>query len=364
MGIGQETLIDHIYEAAIVPEHWPNVLERISDDCSAFAAVLFSNTEKDQRWISSPAARDSVEKFFTEGWVDRNSRAANAFRKGFAAVPCFRTEAELYDGDEYERDPIYLEYFRPNGMGWSASTAVVVPHGDLIILSVERAYKDGPVPAAAVAHLDAVRPYLARSAMLAARLSFERSKTAVETLSALGLAACAVDRAGVVLVTNSQFDAERALWTTRGGNRIVLHHRNADARLYEALRVIDHPTGVHSLPVMAEDKSSPAVLHIVPVRREAHDIFARASAILVLTKPSREPTKAVPLLQALFDLSPAEAALAARIAAGQTVGGIAAADGRNSGTLRNQLKSVMHKIGCARQADLSRILAQLIPPAI
>ena len=54
----------------------------------------------------------------------------------------------------------------------------------------------------------------------------------------------------------------------------------------------------------------------------------------------------------LFELSPVEAAIAARIAV---------ADGKSVETVRNQLKSVLDMTGCRRQADLARRLAQLIP---
>ena len=118
---------------------------------------------------------------------------------------------------------------------------------------------------------------------------------------------------------------------------------------------------MRSLPIPAQGDGTPAVLHVVPIRRAAHDLFTGSSAILVLSKPSSSATEATPLLQALFDLTPAEAAIAARIAAGETVERIALAAGKSVATVRNQLQSVLDKTGCRRQVDLARLLAQLVP---
>jgi len=192
------------------------------------------------------------------------------------------------------------------------------------------------------------------------RLLFERARTAVETISALGLAACAVTETGVVLVANPEFDAEADVWTSRGGDRIALLDRRADGLLQNALGLIATEQGFRSLPIVAGERSLPGVLHIVPIRRAAHDLFGRAAAILILTKASNEPTRATALLQALFDLTPTEAVVTARIAAGQTIEQIAHADGKSIATVRNQVKNVLGKTGCRRQTELARLLIQLI----
>jgi DNA-binding CsgD family transcriptional regulator len=315
------------------------------------------------QWVSSPSLHETMSRFVGDGWTARNSRLANGMRRGLAFVPRFLTEADLFDEGECDRDPFYTEFLRSHGIGWSAGTLVALPHGDVLTFSIERAEEKGPMPIAALGLLDASRPHLARAAMIAARLSFERARTAVDTLSALGLAACAVSPAGTVLVANAEFDAEQQYWTTRGGNRIALADRRADRQLEAALATIESGSAVRSLPLLAESGGSPAVLHLVPVRRAAHDVFTRACAILVLTKASRAPTQGTSLLQALFDLSATEAQVAARISAGETAEQIAAADGKSVGTVRNQLKSVLAKTGCRRQVDLARLLAQLIPAA-
>lgn len=104
-------------------------------------------------------------------------------------------------------------------------------------------------------------------------------------------------------------------------------------------------------------------MHVVPIRRSAHDLFNHAAAILVLTTASTAVTEKTALLKALFDLTPTEASIAARVAAGHSLQAMATADAKSVETVRNQLKSVLAKTNCGRQLDLARLLTSLVPAA-
>jgi DNA-binding CsgD family transcriptional regulator len=352
-----ESLVDRIYEASVLPEFWPHVLRDFAQFAESREAALIATSNGSFKWIGSSASAEKLaqEHYKYPGGAERSSRLLALRRAGFA------TDREVYTEAEILGEPLFRDYLIPNGFGRGIATAIQMPGGDTIIFNAEGDYSLGPVEAALMQRLDSLRPHLARSALLSARMAFERARTAVETLSAIGLAACAVLQAGEVLVANRDFDTELSFWTTRGRDRIALYDRRGDRQLYDALGVIGTEQGVRSLPLIAQDGGLPAVLHVVPIRRAAHDLFTRAAAILVLTKASETPTQATSLLQALFDLSPTEATIAARIAAGQTAEQIASADAKSPDTVRNQLKSVLQKTGCRRQVDLARLLAQLVP---
>jgi DNA-binding CsgD family transcriptional regulator len=358
-GSPQEGLADRIYEASVLPEFWPDVLRDFVRLAESREGVMVATSGDGFKWIGSSALAEKLaqEHYSYEGGAERSRRLIGLQRAGFA------TDADVFTAEEMLRLPLYADYLIPNGFGQGIATAIQVPDGDTIIFHAEGSPHAGPVDPAVIRRLDGLRPDLARSALISARLSFERARTAVETLSGIGLAACAVDKAGVALIANRAFEAEDLLWTTRGGNRIALLDRRADRQLYDALGVLGTEQGVRSLPLVASSGGAPAVLHVVPIRRAAHDLFTRAAAILVLTKASEKPTQALSLLQALFDLSATEAHIAARISAGRSAEHIALADAKSVDTVRNQVKSVLQKTGCRRQVDLVRLLTQLIPPA-
>ena len=58
-----------------------------------------------------------------------------------------------------------------------------------------------------VQQLDALRPHLARSALLSARLQLERARVASETLALIGLPALVFDNQGKVLAANHLIEA-------------------------------------------------------------------------------------------------------------------------------------------------------------
>lgn len=354
---------ESVYEAALVPDRWPTALERLAQCADGFGAVLFSVTEWSTHWAASPELRPTMAAFVEEGWAARNSRMANGLRKGLHLEPRFVTEADYYGPGELEQDPLHLEFFWPRGFGYSAGTIAQLPHGDMLCYSVENRRDQGPVQPAAQQRLDALRPHLLRAATLAARLGVERARTAVETLAQLGFAAAAVTAQGRVLVANPAFEAAETILTTRGGDRIALLDRVADAALAVALARIGGVAGTRSLPLRGSDGLVRSVVHVVPVRRLANDIFSQAQAVLVVTT-AVDGTGSPALLQALFDLTAAEAALARQLAGGRSIEQIAAETGRSSATLRNQLKSVLAKTGCHRQSELVGLLTRLVPAGL
>ncbi|MBA2397202.1 MAG: helix-turn-helix transcriptional regulator [Bradyrhizobium sp.] len=69
---------------------------------------------------------------------------------------------------------------------------------------------------------------------------------------------------------------------------------------------------------------------------------------------------AAPLLQALFDLTPAEARTASQITEGKSIEQISFANGIAPNTIRTHLKSVFQKTGVQRQAELVSLLGVTI----
>ncbi|MDQ6432709.1 helix-turn-helix transcriptional regulator [Mesorhizobium sp. LHD-90] len=350
-------VVDRIYEASVLPELWPGVLRDFAEIADSREAVIVATGGPSLKWIGSSPRMEALTRGFYDypGGQERTRRLLAARRGEFI------TDFDVFTQEEMRDEPVFADYLYPEGFGRGVATVINVPSGETIVFHAEGDHRLGPFRPGLLQRLNSLRPHIARSGLVSARLEFERARTAVETLSGIGLAACAVDQAGLVIVANTGFESERSLWTTRGGNRVALTDRRADRQLYQALDMIGAEHGVRSLPVAAPIGGIPAVLHVVPIRRAAHDLFTRAAAILVSTKAS-DATPATSLLQAMFDLSSTEADVAARISAGRTAEQIALADRKSIDTVRNQVKSVLQKTGCRRQVDLARLLTQLIPP--
>jgi DNA-binding CsgD family transcriptional regulator len=349
----------HVYEAAIVPELWPRALEKISAFGDAAATAMLCINERGVHTVNDTAFSKLAVRWHAEGWAMRSSRIAAATAKGLLGVPRFFTGEECFDPGEQENDSMTNELFRAEGFGWFAGFGVQLPHGDMVVMNVEQNYERGPICGPALDRLNALYPHLARAALFGGRADFERVRTAVETLTALGLPAVALTPSGKVTLANEAFNAATHVWTTRGGDKIVLHDKAADRMLHDSLAAISVSQSPRSVPVRAfAGETVKGVLHVVPIRRSAHDVFGSTSAIVVLSE-AKQSGMEYTLIQSLFDLTPAELAVARSLAEGLTIQAIASQSGRSSQTVRHQLKSIMSKTGCTRQLDLVLLMRQL-----
>jgi len=99
------------------------------------------------------------------------------------------------------------------------------------------------------------------------------------------------------------------------------------------------------------------VAHILPIRRTARDIFTRCAGVLIMTPVTLPQAPPVELVQSLFDLTPAEARVARGLAAGDTLDQIASIGSVSRNTVRTQVRGVLEKTGCRRQAEVVALLS-------
>lgn len=352
------------YEAAIIPELWPKVLARLGEISNSVGGAFVVLNERGVNIVCVPEMENARRRIIEEGYMERSGRAQGVLDKGLVGVPRFLNEYDYYSSlEDANRDPIVAEVFRKEGMGWAAGFLQQAPHGDVIIMNVEQYYDRGPIVGDALARLDSVYPIFARALTLAARAGLERVRTAVETLAAVGLPAAALTPNSRVVLANEAFGRAAHVWTTRGGDRLALHDPVADRMLEEALAAIDLANNQRSIPVRAEPGGAiTGVVQVVPVRRQAHDVFGSTAAIVTLSQ-SKARTADATLIHSLFDLTPAEIAVAQAIALGQTPASIAQSSGRSIATVRNQIRSAMSKTGSTRQVELILLMRQLeVPP--
>jgi DNA-binding CsgD family transcriptional regulator len=351
-----ETLVDQIYEAGVVPDHWPQVFDRLAEMAGAEGAMLFAVAPGAPRFISSAKIHDRIDRWTKSPFAQRNPRSDRLIPPDETR---FLTDLDKFTIEELENESFYTDILRPSGLGWCAGTSVRAPSGDTLVLSIEKAWANGPVSRAVADQLDTLRPHLARAAVLAGRLGFERARTAVATLEMIGLPAVAVTQAGRVVATNPGFLASAPAVSVGAQNQVQFHGASVQQMFLEALaRPASLARTGRSIPVAGTDASPPLIAHVLPLRLAGLDVFAGAVSILFLTPLTPQNSPAPEMLQALFDLTPAEARVASLLIDGNTVDTISKTHAVSLNTVRTQLKSVFQKTGVDRQADLVSLLGQ------
>lgn len=354
-----DTITDQIYEAAFVPELWPGVLSQLAERSrSAAGDLLILNQDARARFAATDLIRPVMED------IDRENgfAAIEVTLQMLARLPpaAFCYDADYFPPEALDANAVRLDRTRPLGIGGQLGTFMALPTGEVLVFAMERwLTNDRPSPED-VAAMNEVRPHLARSGLVAARLELRQAKSTVATLERLGLPAAVLRPGGRVLAVNAAFEALDSLFVARAFGGVSLSDRNADALFQATIRETgDQPPLVASIPASGTVGTPDAVrvVHVVPLRRSALDIFSSAAMLLVVNRIGMSagiPSNA--LVMALFDLSPAEARLATHLLSGVSLTDSARACGLSIASARTYLARIFAKTGTHSQHQLVALL--------
>jgi hypothetical protein len=170
-----------------------------------------------------------------EGWIWRGQIITRAFAMRHAG---FLTDLDILTPDELDLEPVYRDFWRPQGLGWAVGTVIPIPTGENVLFVMTRRTERGPVEHAIVQKLDELRPHLARSALVSARLQLERARAASETLALIGLPALVLDERGRVRAANRLIESLTGYIHWRAQDRVALKEGGANKLLREAIATI------------------------------------------------------------------------------------------------------------------------------
>lgn len=353
-------LIDQIYEAAFVTENWELVCAELSHEIQSYSASLITIDEQQSfNWVSSPNLRSDMERFALSPLRFQNVRPA---RHQALSPFSFTRDIDLMTEDEIATDPIYTEFLHPLGLGWTVGDMIKEPSGHTIIFDVIRERTAGPFEKEHVARLNALRPHLARAATTSSRMHFERVNAAVRALELVDLPAAIITLHGKVLAANSLLEGFEPQILITASDKLIFGASATNTKFQETIaRPADNFAGC-SLPLPRTEERPPAVLHLVPIRGNAKDIFTHAAYFVIVTSVDRSKIIDSKTLKGLFDLSPAEARVVRSLAMGNDVATAAREFGIGIETARSHVKSALNKCGMTRQIDLVASIITHRPP--
>jgi DNA-binding CsgD family transcriptional regulator len=359
----ENTLIDRIYEAAVVFEGWPETLRQTAQAVDCKDGVLATALGDQVRFVTSTEYYEQALHEMLERYpLSVNERTVRLLAARYEG---FLVDQDVFSSDEIAREPVYQEILIPQGYGAGVATAIPVPSGDTVIVHCERAIAKGPVTSSSVALLDRLRPHFARAGLLSSRLALEKARAAAEALEMMGLPGAVLGPRGRILSANSLLtDMMPGVFRDRPA-RLAIVNEAADHLLELAVAdasLNQHAAAVRSIPIPAGENQPPIVVHLTPVKGRARDVFASAVAILIATPVVPRQVEGVGVIQGLFDLTPAEARLAALIATGYTPREASIRLGVREGTARTTLKRVLEKTGTRRQSQLVGLLQSTAKP--
>lgn len=350
-------LVDQVYEAAFIPEYWPKVLDGLAQATeSVSGALLVVDPDLPPLWSATENVVDILGAFAsTPGWY-ANSRLKRMLAKdhgGFMRLTDFSTPEQV-------RADHCNAFLSSADLAGQVGTVVLMPTNETVLFTLERTVGMQNYSEQILRELDTIRPHLARASLIASRLQLQQAQSTVTGLAALGLAAGIVSEGGRVIAVNTLFEKQADFLRPGAYGRLRIADRRIDELFRSALaeQAETSRRALRSIPVPADDSGrGPAVIHLVPLLRAARDVFDLASTLVVVTGLSSDahvPDDAI--LRGLFDLTAAEAAVAAALARGLDLKDIAAERGVGLTTVRTHLARVFDKTGTGHQAQLVALL--------
>lgn len=359
----REGLIEAIYDAALDPDLWPGVLNRLKTALNARGSILFLNRGSDLVFTVmegfDPVAVQRAAEFQKYDEYLKRRRLAPTLH----AV----TGAELIPYDAFRRTAFFHEYAKPLGSAHLCGATLRDDAERLAAVSVYRPDGDEDFGPAEAAFLQSLTPHFLRAVSIMDRLEAaeRRSEERARTLDRVPAAILCLDARGKILHANRAaadiLECGDGIGQ-RGGSLSASGLENSEALRIVLARAIGQVGSAEAAAaVLKRQVGSPLQIRAAPAR-PVHSPFVpisdRTAAIVILIDPDRKTAPPHDSLRALFGLSRAETQLACALAEGGSLAEFAAEKGVSLNTARSQLKSAFRKMGVDRQAELVRLITQ------
>lgn len=359
-----------IHDGVLDTQAWRSFLERLTVQLRGNSAVLILRTP---RLGETPLS-------IVHGRVPKSETPYFDYYMAidpFVQLPEGRavTMHDFVDATDLERSEYFRDYLVPMDMVYALGVDLTDKGRYHVRLRFCRPRSAGNFTAADCRYLEAFVPHLRTAIRVFAELDVVRSERGVyaDAMDQLTLATIVLDENGRVLHANRL--AESILAQRDGIARphdtlILAHHEDAKrfrellsraveaqrsgrAGLVEVMR-IRRPSGRPEISVVVRPSSS---------RVDMQDQHLTTSVAVFLSTNALEAderTVSSDVIQKLFGLTPKEAALALRLAAGESLLEAANRLNMSPNTARTHLRSVFAKTGVDRQANLVRVLLKSV----
>jgi DNA-binding CsgD family transcriptional regulator len=357
-----EGMVGQIYDAAVEPGRWPQVLETLSDFLEGAATKLtFQNARTLRSQANSVRMPPEADLAYSRYYYKTNVFLPRIARLSAGTlIPIW----ELLPREVYRRSEFYNDFCRPGEMCHSIGVVLANEPGMRVVFTCGRAEETGEFEPEHIERLRRVGPHLVRAASVGLRLS--RSEVArsanVEALDRVAQGVLIVAANGEILFANR---AAETLLTEADGIRVeksaLRATRRADAAQFQRLIATaaersDAAGG--SIALARPVPRRPLSVLVAPLKIESTwFVTGRPAAIVFVADPDSAPRTAPDQLRNLYQLTPAEATVAIAIARGEGLQAVADELGIGLTTARTHLQHVFEKTETRRQAELVRLIA-------
>jgi DNA-binding CsgD family transcriptional regulator len=376
-------LLDHVYRGAVDSQAWPGIVEHVARFFDCARARLFTGLLPPERGglgisygVPEAALQHWAARYIQYDIWMKVALEKQLFREGAAVL-----DWDLVPEEEFVESIIYREHLHGLDIARLCSGGVFGPERTDLPATVVAVYRGLTEPRFCEHDRESmlvITPHLSRALGVMFRLRDAELRVAA-TLSALDRLASGVvlvGRSGAVLHANREarrvLDEKDGLTARpdprRGG---CPHFASTDAQTQVSLEgalkaaisteLIDVTHFSATVVVGRPSGRRPLVLQFAPLpgTNEFCGRAAPARGIVFISDPERAVAVDEAALRQLYQVTPAEARLAALLGRGRTLAEAALELRVSKTTVHTQLSSLFEKTGARRQSELLRLLAGL-----
>ena len=368
------SLTGDIYDAALEPALWPDVLGRTARFVGGPSAALYSKTAGGEN--GDVACFCGFEPDFVRSYCDvyfRMDPANNSHFFAPLAQPVATTA--VISSAEFQKTRYFREWSKPQGLVDCLNVVIDKSEAGVTLLGVSRHACSGVADDAAQQRMRLIAPHIRRAVLIARQIDRKTAEAAVLTDSLDGIAAGVflVDGTGRLVQANEagtlMLDAGDRL--KEMGGRLAANDHEADGALRAALAgaaggdaVLG--TGGTAVPLTGRDGEH-YVAHVLPLtsgaRRRAGKAFDAVAALFVHKASVNRPAYPEVIAKA-YRLTPAELRVLLALAEHGGARDVADALGVSVETVKTHLSRLYDKTGTHRQADLVRLVSGFSNPLL
>ncbi|HXI99910.1 MAG TPA: hypothetical protein VNH44_01730 [Micropepsaceae bacterium] len=355
-----DALLDQIYDAALEPQRWMDVLDSLNTMMNSHGFALFFQDK-------------SVVRF--NHFMGLDATHVNAYANHYGLInpwahavqraPQFVSAAhELMKPSDLERTEFYNDWLSPLGLHDAIGIPIRRDDAAIFIASGLRDKKAGHYTAAEKRLAQRIAPHMQRAVQIYEHLytaQFLRDSL-VEGMDSLDIGILLLDGECRVLFANRVADAilKRGDGLSHCQGRLRAAQPNTSEELAKAVRAAA-ATGTRrgddsgSVVVLRRKKGKPMTVLVCPRRTEVDFGYRNATVMAFVSDPDANTDIDERHAARLYGLSRAEAQLLKALLQGTRLSDYADMAGITLNTAKGYLKQIFHKTGSGRQSDLLRL---------
>jgi DNA-binding CsgD family transcriptional regulator len=370
-------LLRDIYDAALYPARWADIVTASRDYIGAFAASIVVNDEA-RYDAGGGAGYGALEKAYRKYvFLPSMLRVSRRVLREADAISIASTLSRA----ELSEVPLFVDWCQPQGVRDVLTYGFTKAHNNSIFLRIGGGAAfalhkdDGPSSDAAMRRMQLVMPHMRRAILIGNTINLRDAEAATFIHLLDGL------RAGIFLI-----DADQRMVHANASGRELLEEgeivRIADGKLVAnelngakmleigiARAAKGGPTSIGGPLAMALKACTRRAYaaHLLPLtagaRRSSAEHYESVAALIVHRAELELPPPHQSFVRR-YNLTPAEARVALAIAEVGGIPEVAKALGVGANTVRTHLQRIFSKTDIRRQADLVRLVAGLGSPLL